>query len=81
MNEAGWLCLGIMALAVLGYLFHVAYARGYAAGRYKERRAIARVLNEERRRGLQAQRHIDYLYERACWQVATSAQSDGNDRS
>ena len=77
MNEAGWLCVGIMALAVLGYLYRVAYARGYTAGQYKERRAIARVLNDERQQRLQAQQHIDYLYERAHWQISRQ----GNDRS
>jgi hypothetical protein len=82
MTGAGWLCVGTAVLAAIAYVYHVAYGRGYAAGQFKERRAIARVLNEERRRACAAERDIDYLFERARWQFTSqgsaSAQSDAD---
>jgi hypothetical protein len=73
MSGVAWLCVGIIALVVLVCLYNTAHGRGYAAGQYQERRAVARVLNDERQRVRQAQRDIDYLYERACWEITQQA--------
>ena len=81
MNGAAWLCVAIITLAVLISIYRSAYARGYAAGQYKERRAVASVLNDMRQQCLQAERDIDYLYERAWRQITASAQREGNDRA
>jgi hypothetical protein len=70
MSGGAWLCVGFIALIVILCVYHAAYDRGYAAGQYKERRAIARLLNYERQRGLQAEQDIDYLYQRGRWQIA-----------
>ena len=69
MNGGAWLCVGIIALVVLACVCSTAYHRGYAAGQYQERRAVARVLADEKQRGLQAEQVIDYLYGRASWQI------------
>lgn len=69
MTGAAWLCVGVMALVVLICVYRSAYEKGYAAGRYKERRAVARLFNDERQRGLQTEQDIDYLYERARMQI------------
>jgi hypothetical protein len=68
-NGVAWLCVGFIALVVLASLYSTAYGRGYSAGQQQERRAVARVLNDERQRVRQAQRDIDYLYEQASWQI------------
>jgi hypothetical protein len=65
-----------LSAVVLAYLiagskgFARGYAKGYAAGQYAESRAIARALSDMRQRSLAAERDIDYLYERARWQIA-----------
>ena len=80
MNGGAWLCVGIIALVVLACVFSTAYGRGYAAGQYQERRAVARVLNDGRQRGLQAEQDIDYLYERARWQITQQAPASAEAR-
>lgn len=88
MSALAWFIIVIVALAgiVGAYCFTEArgYKRGYAAGQYAERRAVHRVLNEIRQRGLRAESDIDYLYERARWQITQSsapdeAQGNGSD--
>jgi hypothetical protein len=68
-NGWAWLCVIIVALVVLACVYSTAYHRGYADGQYTERRAIARLLNNERQRGLQAEQDIEYLYGQARWQI------------
>ena len=85
MNGGAWLCVAFIALVVLACIYSTAYHRGYAAGQYQERRAIARVLADERQRGRQAEQDIDYLYGRARWQITqqgpAAAQSDGDNHT
>ena len=77
MTIALWVVL-IAALAAVSLTYLIAgskgfdggYARGYEAGRSNERQAMARVLNGMRQRRLAAERDIDYLYERARWQIS-----------
>ncbi len=76
MTIAVWAIIVVALSAVaLAYLiagsksFARGYAKGYAAGQYAERRAIARALSDMRQRSLAAERDIDYLYERARWQI------------
>jgi hypothetical protein len=58
------------------------YAKGYEAGESKARQAIARVLNGMRQRRLEAERDIDYLYERARRQISYQSppRPDSGDR-
>lgn len=85
MTTVAWVIVWVGVLGVIGYVYHVSYARGYASGQYSERQALNRVLNEERQRALAAEHDIDYLYERARWQISRQswamAQSDGNDHA
>jgi hypothetical protein len=69
MSGGAWLCVGFIALIVILCVCRSAYEKGYASGQYNERRAVARVLADERQRGRQAEQDIDYLYDRACWQI------------
>lgn len=70
MNGWAWLCIVIVALVVLACVNSTAYHRGYADGQYHERRAVARVLADERQRARQAEQDIQYLYGQARWQIA-----------
>jgi hypothetical protein len=72
MNGAAWTLVVVAAAFVIGYVYRFAYARGYDTGQRAERRAIARVLDRRRQEALAAKRDIDYLYERARWQITSS---------
>jgi Tfp pilus assembly protein PilV len=85
MTAVAWVIVWVGVLGVIGYVSHVSYARGYASGQHSERQALNRMLNEERQRALSAEHDIDYLYERARWQISrlgwAMAQSDRNDHA
>ena len=49
--------------------YHQGYDKGYAAGQLHEREALGRIIDQARQRGQAAERNIDYLYERARWEV------------
>lgn len=78
MSALVWAVIIIAALVVVlcAYCFTDAqgYKRGYAAGRHDERRAARTALDQIQRKAmdqtLRAQRDIDYLYERARWQIS-----------
>jgi hypothetical protein len=82
--SAAWFVIGVAGLVglICAYCFveGYGYKRGYEAGQTDERRAINRVLNGIQERGLVAQRDIDYLYERARWQIERYS-SDSSDRN
>ena len=90
MTIALWvICIAAIVAVALSCLiagsrgFGRGYADGYEAGQSNERQAIARVLNGMRQRRLGAERDIDYLYERARWQISHQsppARSDGGHR-
>jgi hypothetical protein len=68
-----WVIIGVAALAVIGSVYYLAEARGYAAGlrdeRSTERHALSQAFRQALQQGLAAQRDIDYLYERARRQI------------
>lgn len=90
MTIALWvICIAAIVAVALSYLIASSkgvargYANGYEAGRSSERQAMARVLNGMRQRRLEAERDIDYLYERARWQISHQsppARPDGGHR-
>ena len=73
MSGGAWAVIVIAAVFVIGYVYRFAYTRGYDEGQRVERRAIARVLDGRRQEALAAERDIDYLYERARWQITSQA--------
>lgn len=70
MTATAWIIVWACVLGVVGYVYHVAHARGYASGQHDEHQAISRVFSEERQRALAAEQDIAYLYELARWQIA-----------
>jgi hypothetical protein len=67
---AAFVVVGVAYLIASSKGFARGYANGYEVGRSSERQAMARVLNGMRQRRLEAERDIDYLYERARWQIS-----------
>jgi hypothetical protein len=85
MSAIAWVVTVIAAAFAIGYFYRFAYARGYDTGQSAERQAVARVLDRRRKQALAAERDIDYLYERARWQIknlgSASAPYEGSHRT
>lgn len=67
--------IAVVVVVWVTYLFAIdkgyddGHAHGFAAGQLHEREALGRIIDQARQRGLAAERNIEYLYERARWEV------------
>jgi hypothetical protein len=71
-----WSIIAVLVL-LLVFAGNYFFQRGYEAGCREQRRVTNRAMDEVQQQGLAAQRNIDYLYERARWQITALARPEG----